>query len=207
MRSFVGSRLVALVLASVLGSSVDLAWSEDGDAPETAASASHDVEPQAVGSLPAPHAPGAAPTARSINPLWDLPLTVLSATRDRPIFSPSRRPPPVMAAPVMATREPPPPPPREPERPNLQLVGTVVSDEESFGIFLDPSSQASLRLRLGAEHDGWLLQSVRSRQVTLQKDAEMVTLPMPQAGEGDVQTGGVTPASPAPRERMARRAR
>src|SRR5215813_8008992 len=33
------------------------------------------------------------------NPLWSIPVKTLAATRDRPIFSPSRRPPP---APVIA---------------------------------------------------------------------------------------------------------
>src|SRR6201995_4331257 len=34
----------------------------------------------------------------SANPLWAIPLTKLSGTRDRPIFSPSRRPPPPVVA-------------------------------------------------------------------------------------------------------------
>ncbi|WP_035659348.1 general secretion pathway protein GspN [Bradyrhizobium sp. STM 3809] len=202
MRSFLSSRAIALVLAGLLSGSAGLAWSGQGDPPELVAPAREDS-----GSQPASRAAVAESAARSINPLWAIPLDTLAATRDRPIFSPSRRPPPAIAAPVIATREPPPPPPREPERPTLQLVGTVVSDDESFGIFLDPSSQASLRLRLGAEHEGWLLQSVKSRQVTLRKDGETVTLPMPQPGDGDLQTAGVAPAPPAARERMARRAR
>ncbi len=41
-------------------------------------------------------APPAAPAPTpSANPLWGIPLSRLSGTRDRPIFSPSRRPPPV----------------------------------------------------------------------------------------------------------------
>ena len=45
--------------------------------------------------------------APSGNPLWAVPLSLLSVTRDRPIFSPSRRPPPAAVA-AAAVVEPPP---------------------------------------------------------------------------------------------------
>ncbi|MGJ4957108.1 hypothetical protein ACQR1H_15795 [Bradyrhizobium sp. HKCCYLRH2015] len=212
MRSFVGSGLVTFATVCVLAASLSRAWSETADGlepatPVQAAPAPGASEPPAAMS----EAPSAeAPGGRSANPLWDVPISTLSATRDRPIFSASRRPPPV-AAPVTVMRAPPPAPPREPERPNLQLVGTVIGDEESFGIFVDAASQASLRLRVGASHEGWVLQSLRPREASLLKAPETVTLQMPQlgtAGSGDVQAGPMTPPAPqAGRERMARRAR
>jgi len=55
-------------------------------------------------------APPAAPARTlSANPLWGIPLTQLPGTRDRPIFSPSRRPPPpeVVAEPVVVKPTPP----------------------------------------------------------------------------------------------------
>src|SRR5262245_42616607 len=70
------------------------------------------------------------------NPLWAIPLKNLSATRERPIFSASRRPPPpaVKVAPYV----PPSPPakPAEPDTPRLSLLGTISSGEEGIGIFL-----------------------------------------------------------------------
>src|SRR5262245_1587560 len=67
------------------------------------------------------------------NPLWAVTLTSLSVTRERPIFSPSRRPPqpPAIAAPPPAKPPPPPPPAKaaEPERPSLTLVGTIAGSE------------------------------------------------------------------------------
>src|ERR1700739_4453914 len=59
-----------------------------------------------------------APTG---NPLWGIPLRVLTATRERPLFSPSRRPP---APPAVAAPAPPPRPvaaakPPEPDHPLL----------------------------------------------------------------------------------------
>ncbi|GLH76059.1 hypothetical protein SSBR45G_09670 [Bradyrhizobium sp. SSBR45G] len=209
MRSFVNSSAVALVMACVLGGALGHARGEDSDAleprgPAQAESASHDGDPQTVDSMTSPRTAAAGTAAGSANPLWDVPLDALSATRDRPIFSASRRPPPPVVAPVTVMRAPP-PPPREPERPTLQLVGTVIGDEESFGIFVDPATQKSLRLRVGASHEGWLLDAVKPREVTLRRELEIVTLPMPQLGQ--FTEDAPAPAAPAARDRMARRAR
>src|SRR5215467_856864 len=70
------------------------------------------------------------PTATIANPLEAQPLDRLSATRDRPLFSPTRRP----------TPPPPPPPPEQPpvavvpQPPNLTLSGIVVDDEGARAI-------------------------------------------------------------------------
>ena len=62
------------------------------------------------------------------NPLWGIPLESLSATRERPIFSPSRRPPPppVLAAASAAPAKP--PPPKQPDHPLLSPMGTIVGE-------------------------------------------------------------------------------
>jgi general secretion pathway protein N len=62
------------------------------------------------------------------------------------------------------------------------LVGTIVSDGEGFGIFLEQSTNAVLRLKVDEDYQGWKLRSVQSREATLQKDQEVVTLPLPQRG-------------------------
>jgi hypothetical protein len=116
------------------------------------------------------------------NPLWAIPLNTLTATRGRPIFSPSRRPPPpaIVAAPSV-----PPPPaatPVEPDRPQLTLVGTVTGDTEAFGIFLDQTANKIVRLKLGDLHGGWTLRQVRGREVMLQKHDEIVFLALPPPG-------------------------
>src|SRR5262249_8799792 len=116
------------------------------------------------------------------NPLWSIPVKTLTATRERPIFSPSRRPPP---APVIAAPQIAPPPPAkstEPERPSLTLVGTVGGEHEAFGIFLDQSANKIVRLRLGDDHRGWILRQVRGREVMLQKDRETAFLALPPPG-------------------------
>ncbi|MGJ4993880.1 hypothetical protein ACQR0Z_05690 [Bradyrhizobium sp. HKCCYLS3077] len=196
---------IAVALSPALGEDVE--GLEPAAPPQAPASS---PDPQVVSAI----APGAQlparPAGSSVNPLWDVPIATLSAMRDRPIFSASRRPPELPAvAPVVEMRAPP-PPPSEPERPNLQLVGTVVGGEDSFAIFIDPSSQAALRLRMGTAHEGWTLQSLQARQAVLQKDGETVTLAMPQPSEtasSDSDSDVDAPPPPTGRERMARRSR
>src|SRR5262245_7427318 len=53
------------------------------------------------------------------NPLWQIPVTSLSTTRERPIFSPSRRPPPTVNAPIAPSK---PLAVAGPDRPPLSLV-------------------------------------------------------------------------------------
>ena len=75
-------------------------------------------------------APSPAPTPRplSANPLWGIPLKTLSNTRDRPVFSPSRRPPPVAVAEPEVSKPLPPPRKVAVEPPPLSLVGTITGE-------------------------------------------------------------------------------
>src|ERR1700730_21358 len=73
------------------------------------------------------------------NPLWGIPVSSLSATRERPIFSVSRRPPapPVAVQPV--AEAPAQPKPAEPERPLLTLVGTAIGKIQNVAVVFDPA--------------------------------------------------------------------
>jgi general secretion pathway protein N len=117
--------------------------------------------------------------ATSGNPLWGVPLGSLSATRERPIFSASRRgPAPVASVPRSAPVKPVVRPP-EPEHLNLTLVGTVVSQAESIGVFLDQSTNIFVRLRAGEEHSGWIVRSIKGREASLEKNSRTETLSLP----------------------------
>src|SRR3974390_431743 len=142
---------VIVVLATALGAApVTLALPTD--APDSYVSRGADVlpmqapEPIVIVRTPETQPP---PPARALspNPLWEIPLSKLSTTRERPIFSPSRRPPPVVAAAPPAVPAPSAPKVPRVERPQLSLVGTVSGDDESFGIFVDPTTKAALRLK------------------------------------------------------------
>lgn len=149
----------------------------------------------------------AAERPLSANPLWAVPLARLSGTRDRPIFSPSRRPPPPVVASETAPAPPPPPRKKEVEPPPLALVGTIASDQEGFGIFLDQSTKEALRLKIGEDFQGWKLLTIRGGQVTMEKDQHAAVLTLPSPGgqsAGNVQlipVNAVGPPTPMARSR------
>jgi general secretion pathway protein N len=128
----------------------------------------------------APAKPVEPERARSPNPLWAIPLATLTTTRDRPIFSPSRRPPPPAVVPAPVAIAPPPrPKPVKVERPQLALVGTIAGTEQSFGIFVDQTTKTALRLKIGEDYQGWRLRDVAPREVTLVHDEETAVLSLP----------------------------
>jgi hypothetical protein len=124
--------------------------------------------------------PANADPFKSPNPLWQISLDSLSATREQPIFSPSRRPP---TPPSVAALGPPPvqlPPPKpEPEQPSLTLVGTVVADTTAIGIFVEQATSTVVRLRIGQVYDGWILRKVRGREATFANERRTATLQFP----------------------------
>jgi general secretion pathway protein N len=120
--------------------------------------------------------------AQSGNPLWAIPLSTLTATRERPIFRPSRRPP-AAAALGQPRMEPiPTAAPSARERPQLTLIGAVVGEADAVAIFLDNSNNEVFRLRTGQDYSGWVLNLVRGREATLQKDRETAVYVVPVPG-------------------------
>jgi general secretion pathway protein N len=154
------------------------------------------VTPGGAESRPAPLMPldAAKKNVPSGNPLWAVPLKVLSVTRERPIFSPSRRPPPTAVVGLPAS-EPVRPlvEPTVAERPRLALVGTVAGEKESFAVFIDETSKDVIRLKTGENYAGWILRSVTGREVVLQKDSETAVIALPAPG---TDKGG--PGQPPP---------
>jgi general secretion pathway protein N len=130
---------------------------------------------------------------QSGNPLWSIPLSVLTATSERPIFSASRRPPQrAVVAPAVEPVAPTPQKAAEPERLPLTLIGAVVGDSDAIAVFLDRTNQKFVRLREGDTHNGWVLSSVQRREVTLKKaDRSEVLVLQRQEGPGGV--AGVAP--------------
>jgi hypothetical protein len=107
------------------------------------------------------------------NPLWAIPLASMTATRERPMFSPTRRQPPGRSAVAL-----PPPVIVPPDRLTLTLVGAVTG-ENAIAIFRDESTKGVVRLRVGQSHSGWSLVRVTQREATLQRNDEIATLVLP----------------------------
>jgi general secretion pathway protein N len=130
--------------------------------------------------LVAPGADAAAPDARAVgNPLWTIPLNALTATRERPLFSPARRPAMQAAPAVIANIPPPPPPPAEPEQLGLRLLGTFAGRDNGIAICLNPATGEVVRVRTGESFEGWRLHAVRGREATFEKASRQAVLALP----------------------------
>jgi len=140
------------------------------------------------------------PQAASGNPLWGIPLDTLAVTRERPIFSPSRRAPaPPIAAPVIAAVEAPAVAAAEPEQPPFTLLGTVIDDtSESLAIFFSQASNSVIRRRIGEEESGWILLAIDPRTTTLERGARQVTLGLPARNAEVAQSGEPPRIEPPP---------
>lgn len=123
------------------------------------------------------------------NPLWSIPFSALTATRERPIFSASRRAPqPAVVAPHSDPIEPP-APLKVTEPLSLALIGAVVGANDAIAVFLNRTDQKIIRLRQGESHAGWILTAVQPREVTLNKADRIEVLAL--------QRSGVSPATAA----------
>src|SRR5262249_37624537 len=124
-----------------------------------------------------------------------------SETRERPIFSPSRRPP---LLPAVAEAPPPARPPsptaREPERPPLSMLGTVVGGH-SIGIFIEDVGRNVLRLHTGQDYAGWVLRAVKRREAEFEKGNSIATLSFPAPGE-EPSVAPTAGAPPGERQRI-----
>jgi hypothetical protein len=123
----------------------------------------------ALAAEPAGPADGQA-GAPLANPLASRPLAVLSATRDRPLFAPSRRPPPPSSAPVVRPVEATPVPP-----PGVVLLGIVTQADGARAMVRTEASDKVVRARLGDEIGGWKVTQIEPRRLTLSNDDRSVS--------------------------------
>jgi hypothetical protein len=142
----------------------------------------------AAGQAPdAPAEQGAAPPS----PLAGEPLDRLSATRERPLFSPTRRPPPP-PPPVVQRAEPPPPPPPPP---TVALFGVVMDGDEARAIVRTGPAADMRRVRVGDDIGGWKVAEIDGRRLVLVLDDRVATFTM-FAGNAGAPRGG--PETPPP---------
>jgi hypothetical protein len=100
------------------------------------------------------------------NPLAAPSLDRLSATRERPLFTPSRRaapppPPPVAStAPVESAAAP----------PRITLVGVVISVQGPRAVVNNTALNKIVRVRIGDEIDGWIVRPLDERLLVLWRE-------------------------------------
>jgi type II secretory pathway component PulC len=103
------------------------------------------------------------------NPLAAQSLERLSATVDRPLFSPSRRPTP---APVAQAPEPPVPPA---PKPDLVLSGIVMDGKNTRAVVQVGAEKKILRAQIGDNIDGWTVNRIEGRKLVLSLDGRFAT--------------------------------
>jgi general secretion pathway protein N len=199
--------LAALWIIPALGAGMAMAATSpqmDILTDETVRSSADTIDVDTVRPIAKPAQPASKPIPRG-NPLWSVPLSALTATEERPIFSAARRPPPraVAASPAEQASAPPPPKPAE-DPPPLVLVGAVVGEGDAIAILMDRTDQKVIRMRQGETRAGWSLSSVHPREFTFKhgERSEVLALrqlPAVPAGAAAVPpgTGGklTTPAA------------
>lgn len=159
------------VLWTVLGGGVTIAATSRTDilSDDAARNSSDTIDVGAVKPIARPVQPANKPVPRG-NPLWSVPLSALTATQERPIFSATRRPPPrAVAAPPVGEAEAPPSAKPAEVPPPLVLVGAVVGEGDAIAILVDQTDQKVIRMRQGETHAGWSLSSVQAREVTFKQ--------------------------------------
>jgi hypothetical protein len=164
------------------------------------AAAETEIAQPAVSGQPRADAGSPPEISTTGNPLWAIPISKLSATRDRPLFSASRRPPTpaVAAAPVSA------PVAAKPvaQAPPFTLLGTIISENSRIAILFDQTSKIATGVREGERASGWILRSVESRSAVLEGSNQVVQLDLPEpaaAGTSLADGSSVAEDSPAPR--------
>jgi general secretion pathway protein N len=113
------------------------------------------------------------------NPIAAIPLASLSATRERPLFSSTRRPPPVADAAAAEAAAPQPSP-----SPTPSLLGTVIGPFDRVAV-IGRGVEPPASLHVGETAWGWKLRAVGPRSAMLERAGETLTLELPSAAPVD----------------------
>lgn len=120
------------------------------------------------------------------------PLDELQATRERPLFSPRRRPD------VAIADAPEPPVTQEPpETAPFDLTGIVMGGDRAVAILHNRETQETVHLRQGETAQTWSVTEIAQRHVVIRNEGKQVRLqlfePKPEGADGEAV------ARPAPR--------
>jgi hypothetical protein len=116
------------------------------------------------------------------NPLAAQSMEGLSATVDRPLFSPSRRGP---APPPLPTAQAPAPPPPPAPPPNVVLVGIVMDGESARAVIRTGVEKKILRARIGDDVGGWKVAQIEGRKLVLSLDDRLATFTLFNNRDGE----------------------
>lgn len=101
----------------------------------------------------------------------------LTATRERPLFTPARHqplpPPPAL---VRQTEAPPPPPPVPP--PAVSLLGTVLGDgpAQAFAVIKGADGSKTRHVIIGDEIENWKIANIEAQEIVISHDERSVKI-------------------------------
>ena len=101
-----------------------------------------------------------------------LKLEDLSATRERPLFAPTRRRPPPQEQAVTVVAEHP------PETPRMVLTGIIVKPSETIVVLRNVATSESISLRSGESVGAWRVEAQNDHSVILSDGTQQFTLEM-----------------------------
>jgi type II secretory pathway component PulC len=116
------------------------------------------------------------------------PLPELRATRERPLFSPSRRPE-AEAAPAPDAG----PVEESPDSLPFELTGVVMGTDVAIAILRNRDTQETVQLRRGETLEAWSIEEIAARHVVLRQEDRQVRLELFPA-----KAEGAAPAPPSP---------
>jgi len=143
--------------------------------------------------IAARHGACAADAPSLANPLAARGLDSLTATRERPLFSPSRRPPPPPPAPAPVVVQRTEPKPIDP--PSIVLLGIVTEDGEARAVLRAGSSNKVVRARVGEEVGRWTVTQIEPRRLVLSHDDRVVSFALFAGNPGKNAAGRSPPAA------------
>jgi hypothetical protein len=114
------------------------------------------------------------------------PLESLQATRERPLFSPTRRPDPVEAPPVDGSPE------EAVDAMPFELIGVAVGPDIRVAVIRHRATSEIARLQEGDQVDAWKLEAIAPRYVVLRGETRRVRLRL----QGDSDTQGIQVGRP-----------
>jgi hypothetical protein len=128
-------------------------------------------------------APAQNSTAALANPLAAHSLDEFAATRDRPLFSRSRRQPAPPAPSTVGSLPPEPPAP-----PAVAFFGTLVDSEGASAIVRGAPSDKVMLMHVGDKIHGWTIERIGDRQLVLSLEDHSTTFTMFNAGHAGMHT-------------------
>jgi hypothetical protein len=140
----------------------------------------------------------------SDNPVADVPLDRLSDTRNRPLFSRSRRPPAPPAPTAIAARVEPQPLPLLPP-PGVALFGIVVGPQGPRAYIAAGATDRIIGVRPGDDVSGWTVTAITRSNLVLSRAERSATFTLFSPGNATRTAPQATHAADPPRGRVRTR--